>query len=212
MRPAFASTSDPSGSRRATNRVTARDPRPKNPGSLPFLPSFLTLFRPAIPPFSPPLPLPPYLSPFRAIPPALAFTASSLRSPRLLASFFALWPADITAAVSGLNPSLARAGGTEGREKEGKRGKRANHLQRPRSRVKRVVSSLGATSTRAAPTSAAITFRENLPAPPSRINPSTLRRVSRSFRSGDRGMSTRTIIAHRIRARAEIKDKLSKWI
>lgn len=47
MRPAFASTSDPSGSRRATNRVTARDPRPKSPGSLPlsFLPSFLTLFR-----------------------------------------------------------------------------------------------------------------------------------------------------------------------
>lgn len=41
MRPAFASTSDPSGSRRATNRVTARDPRPKSPGSLPFLPSFL---------------------------------------------------------------------------------------------------------------------------------------------------------------------------
>lgn len=49
MRPAFASTSDPSGSRRATNRVTARDPRPKNPGSLPFLPSFLTLFRRATP-------------------------------------------------------------------------------------------------------------------------------------------------------------------
>lgn len=41
MRPMFASTSDPSGSRRATNRVTARDPRPKKPGSLPFLPSFL---------------------------------------------------------------------------------------------------------------------------------------------------------------------------
>lgn len=41
MRPAFASTSDPSGSRRATNRVTARDPRPKSSGSLPFLPSFL---------------------------------------------------------------------------------------------------------------------------------------------------------------------------
>ena len=41
MRPAFASTSDPSGSRRATNRVTAQEPRPKSLGSLLFLPSFL---------------------------------------------------------------------------------------------------------------------------------------------------------------------------
>lgn len=43
MRPAFASTSDPSGSRRATNRVTARDPRPKSPlaAFLSFLPSYV---------------------------------------------------------------------------------------------------------------------------------------------------------------------------
>lgn len=43
MRPAFASTSDPSGSRRATNRVTARDSRPKSPlaAFLSFLPSYV---------------------------------------------------------------------------------------------------------------------------------------------------------------------------
>lgn len=52
MRPAFASTSDPSGSRRATNRVTVRDPRPKSP---------LAAFPPSFPSFLPSYVLPPRL-------------------------------------------------------------------------------------------------------------------------------------------------------
>ena len=73
MRPAFASTSDPSGSRRATNRVTAQEAKTKESWQ-PSFPSFLPSFLPSSPrkKTRPPLPLvvtnPPLLLSFRENP------------------------------------------------------------------------------------------------------------------------------------------------
>lgn len=120
MRPAFASTSDPSGSRRATNRVTARDPRPKSSGSLPFLPSFLPAPRSATSLFpSSALPISHSVS-------LLYFSSPFFYSPRLLASFFTRL-ASITAS------SLSRILGFQAASKRGKEAK-GNGMRRERER------------------------------------------------------------------------------
>lgn len=132
MRPAFASTSDPSGSRRATNRVTARDPRPKSPGSLPFLPSFLCSSATTDAHLASTLPslllsVYIYIS-LLSIP--LLYSSLFFCSPQLLASFFARLVGITTLAAEGTwlpgrpragGKAEGKAGGSEMRERERER-------------------------------------------------------------------------------------------